>query len=205
MRLLLKKDHLSLNLPIAMVTLRLRFLAEGDVLVTLSKSGYPTKSFSINLLIDRNRVRVIRLTKSGQLEVSSLPKIPDVVASVQASPVPSPTSSPSDSKVSCKYKKIAPIRVEIKPERSVYTELDQIKVLFNIEGTPKESRQWMTVVAASKAENAYEAYEYIGNSGSVVFKSKPPGDYNVRLFINTGSGDVPVSDCPIIIKSVAPQ
>jgi hypothetical protein len=61
------------------------------------------------------------------------------------------------------------------------------------------------VVSASKAENAYEAYEYIGNSGSVVFKSKLPGDHKVRLFINTGSGDVPVVDCPIIVKPVAAQ
>jgi hypothetical protein len=61
------------------------------------------------------------------------------------------------------------------------------------------------VVSASKAENAYEAYEYIGNSGSVVFKSKLPEDHKVRLFINTGSGDVPVVDCPIIVKPVAAQ
>lgn len=63
----------------------------------------------------------------------------------------------------------------------------------------------MTVVSASKAENAYEAYEYIGNSGSVLFKSKPPGDYKIRLFINTGSGDLPVVDCPIMVKSVDTQ
>lgn len=66
--------------------------SKGDVLVNLSKSGYPIQNFNINLGIDQSTVRRIRLTKSGQPEVSSFPTIPPV--SVIA-PSPTVTSSPS--------------------------------------------------------------------------------------------------------------
>ncbi|WP_414517729.1 hypothetical protein [Nostoc sp. PCC 9305] len=55
---------------------KIKILGQEDVLVTLSKLGYPTQSFKINLSIDRNQVRIIRLTKSGQAKVSSIPKQP---------------------------------------------------------------------------------------------------------------------------------
>jgi hypothetical protein len=145
----------------------------------------------------------------GQPSQTSQASSPTISVSPSPSVSPSNSSPPVEtsptSQTSCQYKKTDPIRIEIRPERSVYSELDQIKVLFDIKGTPAGSRLWMTVVSASKAENAYEAYEYIGNSGSVLFKSKPTGDYKIRLFINTGSGDVPVVDCPIIVKSVTAQ
>jgi hypothetical protein len=87
---------------------KIKILAEGDVLVTLSKSGYPTKNFNINLSIDQNQVRIIRLTKSGQLEVSSLPKIPDPVPpnpTLSLSPSPSPSVSQVDNEIMWEFKK----------------------------------------------------------------------------------------------------
>jgi CarboxypepD_reg-like domain len=61
---------------------------KGDVRVNLSKSGYPTQDFNINLANDQNTVRIIRLAKSGQPEVSSLPTTPPT-------PVPQATSTSS--------------------------------------------------------------------------------------------------------------
>ena len=115
----------------------------------------------------------------------------------------SPTSSQTpESQALCQYKKIEPIRVEIQPEQSVYTELEIIKVEFAIDGTPEGSKQWITVVEASKPENAYGQWKWVGKNGSVSFKSQRPGDYKIRLFINTGSGNVPVADCSIEVKPV---
>jgi CarboxypepD_reg-like domain len=67
---------------------------KGDVRVNLSKSGYPTQDFNINLANDQNTVRIIRLAKSGQPEVSSLPKTPPtpVAQATSISSQPSPSS-----------------------------------------------------------------------------------------------------------------
>ena len=52
---------------------KIKILGREDVLVTLSKSGYPTQNFTTNLLIDRNRVRVVRFNKSGQAKQIPIP------------------------------------------------------------------------------------------------------------------------------------
>lgn len=68
---------------------KVKILATEDVLVTTSKTGYPTQSFTINLLADKNQVRIVRLAKSGQLKVSSASAISDVVVASSSLP-PSP-------------------------------------------------------------------------------------------------------------------
>ncbi|WP_404790497.1 LCCL domain-containing protein [Altericista sp. CCNU0014] len=50
--------------------------SRGDVRVNLSKSGYPTQDFFVNLANDQNTVRLIRFSQSGQPEVISAPTIP---------------------------------------------------------------------------------------------------------------------------------
>jgi hypothetical protein len=54
---------------------------KGDVNVGLSKPGYPAQNFTINLANDQNTVRVIRLAKLGQPNVTSFPTISAVPSS----------------------------------------------------------------------------------------------------------------------------
>jgi hypothetical protein len=67
---------------------KVKISSEGDVHVNLSKPGYPSQDFNINLKNDQSTVRTIRFSKSGQSEVSSRPMNPSV-----AVPTPSPTVS----------------------------------------------------------------------------------------------------------------
>jgi hypothetical protein len=69
---------------------KVKISSEGDVHVNLSKQGYPSQDFNINLKNDQNTVRTIRFSKSGQPEVSSRPTNPSVAV---------PTSSPSVSSI----------------------------------------------------------------------------------------------------------
>ncbi len=50
---------------------KVKISSEGDVHVNLSKPGYPSQDFNINLKNDQSTVRAIRFSKSGQPEVSS--------------------------------------------------------------------------------------------------------------------------------------
>lgn len=140
-------------------------------------------------------------TQPSQTTSPATPTTPPSNVPKPSPALPSPVVPPA-SQALCQYKKIEPISVEIRPERSVYTNLEIIKVVFTIDGTPEGSKQWITVVEASKPETAYGEWQWIGKNGSVSFKSQPPGDYKIRLFINTGSGDVPVGDCSITVKPI---
>ncbi|MEG4912437.1 hypothetical protein [Microcoleus sp. B7-D4] len=73
---------------------KLRIPTKGDVRVNLSKVGYPTQNFTINLENDQSITRIIRFTKSGQpiIEASS-------PTSQSPSSLPSPSSSSSPSSV----------------------------------------------------------------------------------------------------------
>ncbi|MFK0733401.1 MAG: hypothetical protein ACFKPT_14685 [Gloeotrichia echinulata GP01] len=54
----------------------------GDVRITLSKSGYPTQDFTINLNNEQNTTRIIRINQSGQPQVqpvsTPLPTTPTI-------------------------------------------------------------------------------------------------------------------------------
>jgi hypothetical protein len=67
---------------------KLNIASRGEVRVNLSKSGYPIQDFNINLANDQKTVRIIRLAKSGEPEVSSSLTVPPVI-------VPAPSSSNS--------------------------------------------------------------------------------------------------------------
>jgi hypothetical protein len=72
---------------------KVQISSKGDVRVNLSISGYPVQDFNINLANDQNTVRIIRFTKSGKPEVSSVPTISSVVSSPTPSPTPTTTQS----------------------------------------------------------------------------------------------------------------
>lgn len=67
---------------------KVKISSEGDVRVKLNKRGYPFQDFNINLKNDQSTVRIIRLSRSGQPEVSSRSTNSSVAVS---------TPSPSDS------------------------------------------------------------------------------------------------------------
>lgn len=60
---------------------------KGDVSVNLTKVGYPTQNFTINLENEQSTTRTIRFSKSGQPIIEGLPPI--------SPPSPPPSSSPS--------------------------------------------------------------------------------------------------------------
>jgi hypothetical protein len=62
--------------------------SKGDVKVVLSKQGYPTQNFTINLENNQDTIRTIKLSQSGQPNVIA-------VASLPASPIPSDSPSPT--------------------------------------------------------------------------------------------------------------
>lgn len=64
---------------------KVKIPSKGDVIVNLTKAGYPTQNLPINLENDQSTTRTIRLTQSGKPEVKSL------VSSSPAAPVPNPS------------------------------------------------------------------------------------------------------------------
>jgi hypothetical protein len=70
---------------------KLNISSKGDVRVTLSKPGYTTKDFNINLSNDQNTVRYVRLAKLGQPEGSS----PERKHQETSILLPTPTAMPS--------------------------------------------------------------------------------------------------------------
>ena len=63
-----------------------------DVRVNLSKTGYPTQNFTINLENEQSTPRIIRFTKSGKPIIEGSPPISPAPA---PTPTPTPTPSPS--------------------------------------------------------------------------------------------------------------
>ncbi|MGK7881150.1 MAG: hypothetical protein AB4060_13760 [Crocosphaera sp.] len=66
--------------------------SKGNVDVVLTKSGYPTQNFTINLENEQELVRIIRMTQSGQPEVIASSKTPSVDTW-------EPTASPPDDRI----------------------------------------------------------------------------------------------------------
>lgn len=84
---------------------KVKIPTKGDVHVNLTKAGYPTQNFTINLENDQSTTRIIRLSKSGQpiIEGSS-PISPTVTPSPSPSPSPSsvpPTPTATTTEVKC--------------------------------------------------------------------------------------------------------
>jgi hypothetical protein len=66
--------------------------SKGDVVVNLSKKGYPSQNFMINLENDQTRTRIVRFNQSG------VPEVQPLASASPATPVPSPspTIPPAD-------------------------------------------------------------------------------------------------------------
>ena len=75
---------------------KVRIPSKGEVRVNLSKSGYPSQNFNINLETDPSIVRIIRFDPSGQPEVKSVPSFPQPTSSVSSNPsTPTPPPAPT--------------------------------------------------------------------------------------------------------------
>lgn len=78
-----KVQVIAIGIPETQITdnngyAKVKIANKGEVRISLSKSDYPVQDFNINLVNDQNTVRIIRLKKSGQPDVSSVPTIPSV-------------------------------------------------------------------------------------------------------------------------------
>lgn len=65
---------------------KVKIPSKGDVVINLSKDGYPTQTFSINLENEQSTTRVIQFSQSGE---------PEVKTPSSLTPTSSPTPSPS--------------------------------------------------------------------------------------------------------------
>jgi uncharacterized protein YjbI with pentapeptide repeats len=79
---------------------KVKIPSKGDVFITLSKNGYPTQTFSINLENEQSTARVIQLSQSGEPEVKTPSSLtptstPSVSSSPQAAAAPSPSTNNS--------------------------------------------------------------------------------------------------------------
>ncbi|GAA6617597.1 SH3 domain-containing protein [Scytonema sp. NUACC26] len=50
---------------------KVKLPSKGDVVVNLSKAGYPTQNFTINLENEQSTTRIVQLSQAGGLEVKS--------------------------------------------------------------------------------------------------------------------------------------
>ena len=69
---------------------KVKIPTKGDVSVNLTKVGYPTQNFTINLENEQSATRTIRLSKSGQPKIDGSPPISPTVT-----PAPTPTVTPT--------------------------------------------------------------------------------------------------------------
>ncbi len=72
--------------------------SKGNVRIILSKQGYPTQDFSLNLENNQDTIRTIKFSTSGEPSVqpvASLPPTSSPTVSPSSTSSPSPTSSPS--------------------------------------------------------------------------------------------------------------
>ena len=71
---------------------------------------------------------------------------------------------------------------------------------------PGNSQDWIAISRAGQADNQYVSYRYLGGAteGTWSLKSGPPGDYEVRVYLNWPAGGYnPVLRQPI--KVVSPE
>ncbi|MGQ4646841.1 hypothetical protein [Lyngbya aestuarii] len=86
--------------------------SQGDVRVILSKAGYPTQDFTINLANEQNTVRIIRFNQSGQPEVQPAQSLPAPKPVFSPSPAPSPELTSPRSPENGRYEVFIPNDVE---------------------------------------------------------------------------------------------
>jgi hypothetical protein len=66
--------------------------SKGDVVVNLSKKGYPTQNFTINLENDQTRTRIVRFNQSGVPEVQPLASASPTTPPGDTNPAPTASS-----------------------------------------------------------------------------------------------------------------
>jgi CarboxypepD_reg-like domain len=127
---------------------------KGDVRVNLSKSGYPTQDFNINLANDQNTVKIIRLAKSGQPEVSSLPITPPT-------PVASATNTSSQA---------SPSSIDAEPEPGAIGRLVTNSSLINDATWTVEPSRVNRLLTFSFYVEASSSGDKVGNLDATLFR-----------------------------------
>ena len=77
---------------------------------------------------------------------------------------------------------------QVTTSKNLFLAHEDIKVLYS--GLPGNSRDWVTVVKAGKANNEIGPWTYSSGKGKGEFVAKnlPPGDYEARLYLNWPDG-----------------
>ena len=73
---------------------KVKIPTKGDVSVNLTKVGYPTQNFTINLKNEQSTTRTIRFSKSGKPIIEGLPPISQTPTPTPT-PIPTPTPTPT--------------------------------------------------------------------------------------------------------------
>jgi hypothetical protein len=128
----------------------------------------------------------------------TLPKPPIV-------PKPPVVADPIDA--GCKYNlppNFADARVNIQPEKKVFTEREQINARVSIHGISDSYKPWITVILSSKPETAYDPgdwkYVSVDKEETISLPAKRIGAYEIRLFLTEGGKNVQLGYCPITVQ-----
>jgi hypothetical protein len=77
---------------------KLKIASDGDIKVNLSKEGYVTQNFTLNL-DDLNRVKIIDFQESGKPKVIATSEVPPILPVIAASPIANPIATSSTTTV----------------------------------------------------------------------------------------------------------
>ncbi len=134
---------------------------KGEVRINLSKSGYPIQDFTINLTNDQNTVRIIRLAKSGQPDVSSVP----------TPPTPNPNQTP-----------------DISPPKPIFKEIPWNETASNLIGNVDQDFTYMCSPNGTVSDNVFGTYIYTSGSSicsaavhAGIINTKNGGKVQIRI------------------------
>ncbi|PSB52726.1 hypothetical protein C7B67_06045 [filamentous cyanobacterium Phorm 6] len=136
---------------------KVKIPTKGDVSVNLSKTGYPTQNFTINLENEQSTPRIIRFTKSGKPIIEGSPPI---------SPAPAPTPTPTPTPSPSSPVPLPPTATEVKCEdvsRNGNYEYDY----NNLISVAKRTEQPSSSFPLSASQPKSIACKIINNSGEV--------------------------------------
>jgi hypothetical protein len=133
--------------------------------------------------------------------LSTTSPTPTPLTTSTTSPVSTPSISPPSGE--CKYADPGPYEISLKTDKKIYTQLEQVKATFKVEGTPNNYGQFIQIIPAAEPDSNTTYTHRVDKNGSDILSPQKPGSYQVRLYINGGSGEVLVARCPVLVKSVS--
>jgi TolB-like protein len=91
--------------------------------------------------------------------------------------------------------------LKIKPSKTSYAATEQVSVSWS--GFPGNDNDWITLVKANEGDDSYGLwfYTYGEKSGDHVFEAVPPGEYELRVYLDWPAGGYEVkARVPVSVK-----